>query len=61
MPGQIGDDEVEEDRQEQVLLREGLEEELMQQDRSEDGTRIPDAESAEADAERAELQRAEEE
>ncbi len=47
MPEQSEDTEVEQEKQDQVLQREGLEEELMQQDRSDEASRIADVETGE--------------
>lgn len=47
MPEQTDDEEVEQEKQDQVLQREGFEEELMQEDRSEAGEEISSVETGE--------------
>jgi hypothetical protein len=47
MPEQTEEEQVSQDKQDQVLQREGLEEELMQQDRSDEGEQIADVETGE--------------
>ncbi len=48
MPEETEAEQVGQEKQDQVLQREGLEEELMQEGRSEDAEDIPDAEAEEA-------------
>lgn len=47
MPEKADDEQVEQEKQDQVLHREGLEEHLMQQDRSGEAAAIDDADSGE--------------
>jgi hypothetical protein len=47
MPEETDEEQVEQDKQDQVLQREGLEEELMQQDRSDAGEQIAAVETGE--------------
>jgi hypothetical protein len=45
MPDETDQEQVGQEKQDQVLQREGLEEELMQQDRSDEATEIADIET----------------
>jgi hypothetical protein len=47
MPEETEDEQVEAEKQDQVLQREGLEEELMQQDRSDEAAEIAAVETGE--------------
>ena len=47
MPDETVEEEVGQEKQDQVLQREGLEEELMQQDRSDEAEDIADVETEE--------------
>ena len=47
MPDETEDEEVEQEKQDQVLQREGFEEELMQEDRSDAGEMIGSVETGE--------------
>jgi len=47
MPDETGEEQVEQEKQDQVLQREGLETELMQQDRSDEAELIAEVETGE--------------